>query len=122
MPQIQVTRRPRRRRHRYGLKPGDVRRAAAVIVAGEEVGDIHVDGKVYDVIVWSTPSARAQTCRASATCPIDTPGGGHVRLADVADVRIAPTPNQISREDNSRRIDVGANVEGPRPRLGGRTM
>ena len=26
----------------YGLKPGDVRRAAAYMIAGEEVGDIHV--------------------------------------------------------------------------------
>ena len=26
----------------YGLKPGDVRRAAAYLMAGEEVGDIHV--------------------------------------------------------------------------------
>jgi Cu/Ag efflux pump CusA len=30
----------------------------------------------------------------------------------VADVRIAPTPNAIEREQQSRRIDVGANVEG----------
>jgi Cu/Ag efflux pump CusA len=30
----------------------------------------------------------------------------------VADVRLAPTPNAIERELLSRRIDVGANVEG----------
>ena len=30
----------------------------------------------------------------------------------VADVRLAPTPNAIERELQSRRIDVGANVEG----------
>ena len=34
---------------RYGLKPGDVRRAAATLMAGEEVGDIFRDGKAYDV-------------------------------------------------------------------------
>ena len=27
---------------RYGVKPGDVRRAAAVLISGEEVGDIFV--------------------------------------------------------------------------------
>ena len=43
---------------RYGLKPGDVRRAAATLVAGEEVGDIFRDGKAYDVAVWSTPQTR----------------------------------------------------------------
>ena len=35
-----------------------------------------------------------------------------MRLSEVADVRIAPTPNHIQREQRSRRIDVGANVEG----------
>ena len=45
---------------RYGLKPGDVRRAAATLVAGEEVGDIFRDGKAYDVQVWSTPESRRQ--------------------------------------------------------------
>ena len=34
---------------KYGLKPGDVRRAAATLVAGEEVGDIFRGGKAYDV-------------------------------------------------------------------------
>ncbi len=37
------------RAQRYGLKPGDVRRASAAIVAGEEVGDIFRQGRVYDV-------------------------------------------------------------------------
>jgi Cu/Ag efflux pump CusA len=41
---------------------------------------------------------------------IDTPTGEQVRLADVASVSIQPTPNAISREGSSRRIDVVANV------------
>ena len=36
---------------RYGVKPGDVRRAAATLMAGEEVGDIFRDGKAYDIQV-----------------------------------------------------------------------
>ena len=40
---------------RVGLKPGDIRRAAATIMAGHEVSDIHEGAKVYDVMVWSTP-------------------------------------------------------------------
>jgi len=43
---------------------------------------------------------------------IDTPMGKRVRLNDVADVRIVPTPNVIKREGESRRIDVQAGVEG----------
>ena len=44
--------------------------------------------------------------------PLDTPGGGHVRLGDVATITVAPTPNTIERESESRLIQVGANVSG----------
>jgi CzcA family heavy metal efflux pump len=96
---------------RHGLKPGDIRRAAATLVAGDEVSDIHRDNKVYDVMVWSTPETRSSVS-SIRNLLLDTPSGGHVRLRDVADVRVKPTPNQISREDNSRRIDVSLNPSG----------
>jgi CzcA family heavy metal efflux pump len=96
---------------RYGLKPGDIRRQAATLVAGDEVSDIHRNNKVYDVIVWSTPRTR-RSVTGIRNLLLDTANGGHVRLQDVADVRVAPTPNQISREDNSRRIDVSLNPSG----------
>jgi Cu/Ag efflux pump CusA len=94
-----------------GLKPGDVRRQSSTLLASEEVSDIFSGGKAYDVHVWSIPSARNSLTDVQEL-PIDTPGGGQVRLAEVADVRVAPTPNHIERELQSRRIDVGANVEG----------
>jgi len=96
---------------RYGLKPGDVRRAAGILVAGEEVGDVFRAGRAYDVQVWSTPQTRANPNMISDLL-IDTPGGGQVRLAQVATVSIQPTPNVIDRENASRRIDVAANVRG----------
>jgi Cu/Ag efflux pump CusA len=43
---------------------------------------------------------------------IDTPGGGHVRLEQVADVRIQPSPAVIKRDAAQRYIDVEANVSG----------
>jgi CzcA family heavy metal efflux pump len=96
---------------RYGIKPGDVRRAASTLVAGEEVADIFRAGKAYDVQVWSPPNTR-QSVTNIEDLLIDTPGGGHVRLGDVADVSVKPTPNVVERDNNSRRIDVGANVRG----------
>jgi CzcA family heavy metal efflux pump len=93
----------------YGIKPGDVRRAAATLVAGEEVGDIFRDGKAYDVVVWSTPQTRSSVTDIEQL-RIDTPRRGQVRLSDVADVAMVATPNAIQHEDGSRRIDVGANV------------
>ena len=58
----------------YGIKPGDVRRAAATIMAGEEVGDIFRDNKTYDVQVWSIPSARASVDDIRNVL-VDTPNG-----------------------------------------------
>lgn len=94
---------------KYGLKPGDVRRAAGVLVSGLEVGDIFRGGKAYDVQVWSTPEHRNSVTDIENLL-LDTPNGGHVRLADIASVRVQPTPNVIKRENMKRKIDVGGNV------------
>jgi CzcA family heavy metal efflux pump len=110
VPQIEVTLDLAAAR-RYGLKPGDIRRAAATIVSGEEVGDIFREGKAYDVQVWSTPESRDSVSDIE-NMPIDTPNGGTVRLGDVADVSIGSTPNSIIHENLTRRMGVGANVEG----------
>ncbi len=96
---------------RYGLKPGDVRRAQAALMSSIEVGDIYTDLKAFDVAIWGKAYLRNDLTNLRELL-IDTPGGGHVRLADVADIRIAPTPNEIKRENNSRRIDVLSNVKG----------
>jgi CzcA family heavy metal efflux pump len=96
---------------RYGLKPGDVRRAAATVMAGEEVADVFRGGKAYDVQVWSTPETRGSVDDVKDLL-LDTPTGAHVRLGDVASVVVEPTPNLIERIGGSRRIDVGANVRG----------
>ena len=94
----------------YGLKPGDVRRASAAIVAGNEVGDIFNSGRTYDVHVWSARESR-HSLDALQNMLINTPTGKTVRLSEVADVQIAPTPNSIGREGGSRRIDVHSNVK-----------
>lgn len=94
----------------YGLKPGDVRRAAATMVAGEEVGDVYRGGKAYDVQVWSPPEVRSDIT-SIRNLPIDTPSGKKILLSDVASVQVKPTPNVIQRDAHSRRIDIQANVK-----------
>ncbi|NDZ11781.1 acriflavin resistance protein [Variovorax sp. WS11] len=96
---------------RYGIKPGDVRRVVNILMSGIEVTDIHKGGKVYDVFVWTDPSSRRNVDDIREFM-IDTPYGGRVRVADIADINILPTPNKIKRENNSRRIDIHANVKG----------
>jgi Cu/Ag efflux pump CusA len=95
----------------YGLVPGDVRRQAATLVSGEEVGDLYRGGRAYDAQVWSAPSLRHSLSDIQDLL-ISAPDGRLVRLGSIAKVAIKPTPNAIKRENASRRIDVGANVKG----------
>lgn len=96
---------------KHGFTPGDIRRISGVMIAGEEVGDIFRGGKAYDVNVWSTPENR-HSITSVENMLLDAPFGGQVRLKDVAEVRIRPTPNVIEHEHLKRRITVSANVRG----------
>lgn len=95
----------------HGLKPGDIRRAATSLLSGIEVGFLFEDQKVFEVAVWGEPELR-HSLTSVGDLLIDTPSGVPVRLAEVADVRIAPTPTVIRREGVMRILDVGAHVEG----------
>jgi len=94
-----------------GLKPGDVRRAAAVLLSGMHVGSLFEEQKVFDVVVFGTPNTR-NSVTSIENLLIDTPDGGHARLADVAHVRVAPSATVINRDAAARNIDVTANVDG----------
>lgn len=96
---------------RHGLKPGDVRRSAATLISGLEVGQLFDENKVFEVVVWTSPETRS-SLESIGNVLIDTPDGGQVPLGDVADVRIRPNPTVITREAVSRAIDVTANVSG----------
>jgi len=96
---------------RHGIKPGDVRRAAATLLSGIGVGSLFEEQKVFDVVVWGVPATR-HSLTSVRQLLIDTPTGGHVRLGEVADVRIAPNPAVIQRQAVSRYVDVAANVNG----------
>lgn len=98
----------------YGLKPGDVRRASATMLAGLEVGSLYRGQKVFQVMVWSTPDSR-RSITSIKNVLIETPTGGKVPLSDVASVRIAATPTDIQRDQVSRRIDIGVDVSGRDP-------
>jgi len=95
----------------YGVKPGDVRRAAATMFSGLNVGFLFEEQRVFDVVVWGVPEKR-NSVSDIGNLLIDTPRGGHVRLRDVADVRIVPSPTVIHHEALQNRIDVVADVRG----------
>lgn len=94
----------------HAIKPGDVRRAAAILLSGVEVGSLFEEQKVFEVVVWGTPTVRNSLSDVEDLM-IDRPQGGQVRLGDVASVDVAPNAGSISRESVSRMIDINASVE-----------
>ena len=96
---------------RHGLRPGDVRREASTLISGLTVGSLYEQQKVFDVVVWGGAATRHSVSDLEGLV-IDTPSGGHVRLGEVADVRIAPDPVAIAHQSVSRSLDVTAAVNG----------
>ncbi|OLE20017.1 MAG: hypothetical protein AUG49_26370 [Catenulispora sp. 13_1_20CM_3_70_7] len=95
----------------HGLKPGDVRRTTAVLIAGIPVGSYYEQQQIFDVAVWSEPGMRGDLT-AIANLPLDTPGGGQVALKDVATVSMQPPATEIHHDQASRYIDITADVPG----------
>ena len=99
---------------RHGIKPGDVRRAAATMFSGLQVGNLFEEQKVFDVVVWGTPASR-HSLNSMRDLMIDTPGRDRVRLGDVARVRIVSSPRAIRHEAVKRYLDVIVGVRGRDP-------
>ena len=95
----------------HGILPGDVRRAVATIVSGLEVGSFFEQQKVFAVVVRGVP-ATAHSVDSVRDLLLDAPGGRHVRLGDVASVRVQPTPVDVRHDAVSRYVDVRAAVDG----------
>jgi Cu/Ag efflux pump CusA len=96
---------------RFGLTPGGMTRAVSTLVNGTLAGEIYEDQKVYGVLVRGKASLHPDI-PSLRSLMIDTPSGGQVPLGDVADISVVPAPNEIKREDASRRLDVTCNVAG----------
>ncbi len=94
-----------------GVKPGDVRRAAAVLMSGITVGHLFEEQKVFDVVVWGSPELRDEA-QDIPNLLIDKPGGGHVVLGEVADVAVVNGPSVIRHDAVRSYIDVTAGVAG----------
>ena len=98
---------------RYGLKPGDIRRAASTLVSGLRVGSLFEAQKVFDVVVVGDRPSLTNPKRIGALL-LDTPDGGSVRLDEVASVNVGSSLSVINRESVSRRLDMVATIEGDR--------
>ena len=97
----------------HQIKPGEVRRAATTLLSGLRVGNLYEEQKVFDIVVWGVPEIRNNLTDVNELL-IDTPTG-QVRLEELADVRVVPSPVVIRRDAVSRFVDVRADVSGRSP-------
>ncbi|WP_077487978.1 efflux RND transporter permease subunit [Sinomonas mesophila] len=96
---------------KVGIKPGDARRAAATLMQGIVVGNLFEQQKVFEVVVRGTPDVR-DDLTSLRDLLIDTPDGGHVKLGDIAQVRIVSSETVIHHSASIRYIDIVADVRG----------
>jgi heavy metal efflux system protein len=100
--------------YRYGLNVADVQDVLAAAAGGEEAGQVFEGDQRFAVVV-RLPEHLRNDLLALERLPVplsDGEGGGFVPLGEVADLALAPGPNQISRENGKRRLVVSANVRG----------
>jgi CzcA family heavy metal efflux pump len=93
------------------VKPGEVRRSAATVFSGLNVGFLFEDQKIFDVVVWSPPEVR-QSLNDLEDVLVEKSDRHHVRLDEVADVSIVSVPTVIKHFGVAPYIDVVANVAG----------
>jgi len=96
---------------RYGIRPGDLRRAAATFFSGVAVGSLYEDQKVFDVVVRGAPGTRSSP-NSVANLLLQTPRGDPVRLGDIATARVSSQPTLISHDATSPSLDVTADISG----------
>ncbi|MDR7080885.1 Cu/Ag efflux pump CusA [Arthrobacter ginsengisoli] len=96
---------------KFGIKPGDARRAAATLMQGVVVGNLFEEQKVFEVVVRGAVDVRDDLTSIRELL-IDTPSGGHVQLGQIAVIRMVPNEVVVMHDDTSRRIDILADVSG----------
>ncbi len=95
---------------RAGVLAGDARRQASTLVSGLTVGNFFEQQAVFDVTVRGTPAVRS-TVDSVRKLLIDTSGGGHVPLSQIATVGVHPDPIEIPHQALSRYVDLTAPVQ-----------
>ncbi|WP_422015588.1 efflux RND transporter permease subunit [Roseateles sp.] len=103
---------------RYGLNVQDVQDTLATAVGGREAGTMFEGDRRFDILVRVPESVRSDLeAIKRLPVPLPTRGDGNgarrfIPLSEVADLTLAPGPNQVSRENGKRRVVVSANVRG----------
>ena len=110
---------------RYGLPAADVQELISTALGGTTVGQIYEGDRRFDLVVrlpeklrtdltylQNLPVPLAPSEPGPATSTLQRSLVRTVPLREVAQIELAPGPNQISRENGKRRVVVTANVRG----------
>lgn len=96
----------------YGLSVSDVQDVVATALAGESAGLMFEGDRRFELVV-RLPEHLRQNPAALERLPIPiSKAPGFVPLAKVAQLQLASSPNQISRENGKRLVVVTANIRG----------
>ena len=96
---------------RVGLTPGDVLRAVRIALVGEEVSEVWLGQRRFEVVVILQEHRRADV-NGIKSLLIDSHGGSPIPLAQLASFEEVFAPGSIRREAGSRRIAVESGVSG----------
>ena len=115
---------------RFGISVADVQSLVEIAVGGKSAGLVFEGDRRFDLVVRLPDNVRSDI-DAIRALPIPLPpvetqvkvtpavlGNSplaqirYAPLSELAEISVAPGPNQISREDGKRRIVVSANVRG----------
>lgn len=106
--------------HKYGLNIVDVQRVVKVAIGGENVGTLYDGDRRFDIVA-RLPEQLRSDIDVLERLPVPIPKlhkegiehtPNYIPLKEVANLKIAFGPAQISRENAKRRIVVTSNVRG----------
>ncbi|MEJ7706894.1 MAG: efflux RND transporter permease subunit [Nocardioidaceae bacterium] len=118
VPQIQV-RVDLAKAQTFGIKPGDVRRAASTLRQPARRSATSIAAAKPTTSRSGALLRRERVVTSVRQLPIDTADRGVVSLAQVASVRVTATPNAIERDGGSTAHRRRRQRRRTRPRLGG---
>ncbi len=96
---------------RYGLNVVDLQDWVAAAIGGKSAGVLYKGDRRFDLVVRLSENLRTDIERLKYL-PVPLGNGDYVPLEEIANIDIADSPAQISRENGKRRIVVTANVRG----------
>ena len=94
---------------RYGLDVAALQSVVSSAYGGETVGLVFDGDRRHPLVIRLQEDLR-KDIDAFDRLPVPLPTGGYVPLGELADLELAPGPNQINRENGKRRVVVTANV------------